>query len=52
MSELRSQSVVLESVTKAFDDVTAVDDVSLEIGSGEFFRSSGPRDVGRRRHSG
>jgi hypothetical protein len=32
---------VLDRVSKSFDDVAAVDDISLEIGSGEFSRCSG-----------
>jgi spermidine/putrescine transport system ATP-binding protein len=44
---LTSQSVVLERVSKAFDDVPAVDDVSLEIGSGEFFSLLGPSGCGK-----
>lgn len=37
MTTLRSQSVVIDRLSKSFDDVAAVDDISLEIGSGEFF---------------
>jgi putative spermidine/putrescine transport system ATP-binding protein len=39
--------VRLESVTKRFGDVVAVDDVSLDIGSGEFFALLGPSGSGK-----
>jgi spermidine/putrescine transport system ATP-binding protein len=35
--------VRLENVTKRFDDVVAVDDLSLEIPRGSFFAMLGPR---------
>jgi ABC-type Fe3+/spermidine/putrescine transport system ATPase subunit len=37
-----SQSVVLERISKSYDGVAAVDDVSLEIGGGELFSLLGP----------
>ncbi|HWC32994.1 MAG TPA: ABC transporter ATP-binding protein, partial [Actinomycetota bacterium] len=39
--------VSLREVTKRFDDVVAVDDVSLEIGQGSFFALLGPSGCGK-----
>ena len=39
--------VRLESVTKRFDDVAAVDDVSIEIPAGSFFALLGPSGCGK-----
>src|SRR5437773_8270498 len=39
--------VRLERVTKAFGDVTAVDDLSLDIEQGEFFSLLGPSGCGK-----
>src|SRR5258706_4883992 len=39
--------VTLERVTKRFDDVLAVDDLSLEIESGSFFAMLGPSGCGK-----
>lgn len=44
---LSSQAVALASVTKRFDGVTAVDGVTLEVGSGEFFSLLGPSGCGK-----
>jgi spermidine/putrescine transport system ATP-binding protein len=40
-------NVKLESLTKRFDDVVAVDDVSIEIQPGEFFSLLGPSGCGK-----
>ncbi len=40
-------NVRLESVTKAFGDLVAVDDLDLEIGRGEFFTLLGPSGCGK-----
>ncbi len=40
-------SVVLRNVTKRFDSFTAVDDLSLELGGGEFFTLLGPSGCGK-----
>jgi len=40
-------SVELRSVTKRFDQLVAVDDLSLELGRGEFFTLLGPSGCGK-----
>jgi spermidine/putrescine transport system ATP-binding protein len=42
-----SASVVLRNVTKRFDTFTAVDDLSLQLGRGEFFTLLGPSGCGK-----
>jgi spermidine/putrescine transport system ATP-binding protein len=42
-----SPSVALRNVTKRFDEFTAVDDLSLELGQGEFFTLLGPSGCGK-----
>ena len=39
--------VRLESVTKAYGDVVAVDDLALEVAAGEFFTMLGPSGSGK-----
>ncbi len=42
-----AQGVVLEGVSRAFGEVKAVDDVSLEVEGGEFFSMLGPSGCGK-----
>ena len=46
-SAAATEAIVLESVTKRFDDVVAVDNVSFEIHEGEFFSMLGPSGCGK-----
>ena len=45
--ERQPPSVELAGVTKRFGDLVAVDDLSLELGSGEFFTLLGPSGCGK-----
>jgi spermidine/putrescine transport system ATP-binding protein len=45
--ERSTPSVELRSVTKRFDDVVAVDDLTLEFSGGEFFTLLGPSGCGK-----
>ena len=47
VTEAESHSVCLRNVTKRFDTFTAVDDLSLELGHGEFFTFLGPSGCGK-----
>jgi spermidine/putrescine transport system ATP-binding protein len=44
---MRSQAVTLDGISKHFGGVNAVDGVSLEVGSGEFFSLLGPSGCGK-----
>jgi spermidine/putrescine transport system ATP-binding protein len=43
----RTGEILVDGVTKRFDDVTAVDDVSITIPGGEFFSMLGPSGCGK-----
>jgi spermidine/putrescine transport system ATP-binding protein len=46
-SQDHTASVALRSVTKRFDELVAVDDLSLELAHGEFFTLLGPSGCGK-----
>jgi spermidine/putrescine transport system ATP-binding protein len=45
--QAETPSVELRSVTKRFDELAAVDDLSLELARGEFFTLLGPSGCGK-----
>ena len=47
MTTSSTPSVELRGVTKRFDELVAVDDLSLELGRGEFFTLLGPSGCGK-----
>ena len=47
MSSAAEGSVALERVRKRFEDVQAVDGVSVEVAAGEFFSLLGPSGCGK-----
>ena len=47
MTNSAELDVRLEGVTKRFDDVVAVDDVSLEVEHGSFYALLGPSGCGK-----
>jgi ABC-2 type transport system ATP-binding protein len=44
---MKEPKIVIENLTKKFEDVTAVADLSLEIGKGELFGLLGPNGAGK-----
>lgn len=46
-SKQQSPAVEVENLTKRFDDLTAVDNVSFEVGEGEAFGFLGPNGAGK-----
>ncbi len=46
-SEAMTAAVTIDGVTKRFDDVVAVDAITLEIADGEFFAMLGPSGCGK-----
>ena len=47
MGKTKESEIVIENLTKKFEDVTAVDDLSLEIEKGELFGLLGPNGAGK-----
>ncbi|MHA2603163.1 MAG: ATP-binding cassette domain-containing protein, partial [Candidatus Thorarchaeota archaeon SMTZ1-83] len=46
-STMSEHAIKIESLTKRFGDIMAVDDLSLEIGWGELFGLLGPNGAGK-----
>lgn len=47
MQKMDKPAVVIENLTKEFEDVTAIDDVSLQVAKGELFGLLGPNGAGK-----
>lgn len=47
MRDLTGSAILIENLVKSFEDVTAVDDISLRVAEGELFGLLGPNGAGK-----
>lgn len=47
MTEIEKDQIIIEHLTKTFEDITAVDDLSLNVPKGELFGLLGPNGAGK-----